>query len=183
MQRFDSLSAISSPTADDMRQLGARTEVLERVFLQIQQERMQDIPILNPALQVRALGFVVAEHANTEKVGFGILLTPWFMNVMLLPLHAVSRNHLDGKTETYLIGEDAFSFISGSEQGIASYQMCSMFSPVLEFQNQQVACETAMEILRHFTSAMVHTEKLKRKEAEIQPGRRAFLRGKVTGST
>ena len=47
----------------------------------IQRERMADIPLLNPALEVQAVGFSV-----WEAYCLGVLITPWFMNLMLLPL-------------------------------------------------------------------------------------------------
>ena len=49
-------------------------------FRQIRQERMQGLPFLNDALDVEAIGFRArGEHR------LGVLVTPWFMNLVLLP--------------------------------------------------------------------------------------------------
>jgi [NiFe] hydrogenase assembly HybE family chaperone len=46
----------------------------------IYEERMRDLPIVNPKLAVEAVGF-----DQWEEKDLGILITPWFMNLVLLP--------------------------------------------------------------------------------------------------
>ena len=43
-------------------------------------ERMRDLPIVNPRLAVEAVGF-----EQWEDQDLGVLITPWFMNLVLLP--------------------------------------------------------------------------------------------------
>ena len=56
------------------------THTLETVFNQILDQRMCGLPLLNHALSVQVAGF---NPVNDEWVG--ILITPWFMNLLLMP--------------------------------------------------------------------------------------------------
>ena len=49
-------------------------------YRQIAEERMQDMPFFNTALQVEAVGFRAWEEHQV-----GVLITPWFMNLVLIP--------------------------------------------------------------------------------------------------
>ncbi|KAF0136409.1 MAG: hypothetical protein FD153_1935, partial [Rhodospirillaceae bacterium] len=57
--------------------LSVLTETLASHFRSVQSERMQGIPILNPVLQVEAVGF---EWAPDQEgvLAEGALITPWF---------------------------------------------------------------------------------------------------------
>ncbi len=52
---------------------------LESVFLRIERTAMAGIPILNPALTVKAVG--LQQWGNDW---LAVLVTPWFMNLVLL---------------------------------------------------------------------------------------------------
>ena len=58
-----------------------RIRTLVTVFTRIGEERMKDLGLYNPALAVEAVGF---RPWNGWLAG--ILVTPWFMNFMLLPV-------------------------------------------------------------------------------------------------
>ena len=66
---------------------------LETVFRDIERTRMAGLPILNPALAVEAVDFSI-----WQGHWLGVLITPWFMNVMLLPgVQADWQSVADGK--------------------------------------------------------------------------------------
>ena len=67
--------------------LPERVATLERAFRQVAETRMQGVPLLNAALQVQAVGF--APLADEPGVALGVLVTPWFMNLLRLPLAPV----------------------------------------------------------------------------------------------
>lgn len=116
------------------------TEGLERVFRHIETERMQGLPILNPALQVRAIGF-----QEWQGHCLGILITPWFMNLMLLPSEGDDWLELRiGDKQLHQLPSGPYEFILGEEPGVGRYQMCSLFSPVFEFADQETAEATAV---------------------------------------
>ena len=75
-----------------------------------------------------------------------ILVTPWFMNVMLLP--ASTDDGAEPKAATPgAVGSKAlvafpagrFETIRGYEAGIGHYRMCSLFSPMHEFADHENA--------------------------------------------
>jgi [NiFe] hydrogenase assembly HybE family chaperone len=116
---------------------------LEAAFTRIQHERMRDVPLLNPALEVQAVGF-----RGWENYCLGILITPWFMNLMLLPPDGEAWAALPSGTKiNQSFPSGTYEFILGEEQGIGRYLMCSLFSPVFEFQNQEAAVATAEAVL------------------------------------
>jgi hypothetical protein len=52
---------------------------------------MRDLPVYNPALAVAAIGFrALDDHA------FGVIVTPWFMNLVRVPLDCTDA--VDGVT-------------------------------------------------------------------------------------
>lgn len=128
---------------------------LETVFRHIALTRMQDIPLLNPALTVEAIGFrrwsvgAASEEVVDGPLWLGVLLTPWFMNLMLLPAvaDALPAVPAGGACLLSLPGGN-LPFMAGSEDGIGAYRLCSLFSPVQQFADQDSARATALEVLR-----------------------------------
>lgn len=116
---------------------------VEAAFRVVHQTRMQDVPILNPAISVEAVDF-----APWEAHWLGCLVTPWFMNLMLLPRVTEQWIRLrPGEKHTYAFPAGAFEFIAGKEQMIGEYHACSLFSPMLEFADHETARLTAFECL------------------------------------
>ena len=125
---------------------------LERVFEAIRRERMADLPIVNPALGVHAIG--------TQAFGetwLSLLVTPWCINVMLLPRdEAVAEGWATlqlGAAVGHVLPAGGFQFIVGEEAGLGRFQMCSLFSPVLEFEDDAAAVATAEAALEALFAA------------------------------
>jgi [NiFe] hydrogenase assembly HybE family chaperone len=113
-------------------------------FRVVQATRMHDVPILNPALSVEVIGF-----APWDAHWLGCLVTPWFMNLMLLPRETEHWVRLrPGEKRTYRFPAGAFEFIGGREEAIGEYQACSLFSPMFEFADHATARLTAEACLR-----------------------------------
>ena len=122
----------------------ATPEDLERAFRRVQAERMRDVPILNSALEVAAIGF---REWNGHQLG--VLLTPWFMNLILLPSEQDDWPGIGvGEGRAYSFPSGDYDFLLGEQPGVGRYLCCSLFSPVLEFAEQSVAVATAEEVLR-----------------------------------
>lgn len=121
---------------------------LESLFRQIADTRMQGIPILNPALQVQAIGFRQWDGPH-GLLWVGVLLTPWFMNLLLLPAAPDSLPPVPPGGEVVVpLPGDALPFMAGHETALGDYRLCSLFSPVLQFADQASACNTAEEVLK-----------------------------------
>ncbi|MEM6818655.1 MAG: [NiFe]-hydrogenase assembly chaperone HybE [Pseudomonadota bacterium] len=134
--------------------LGETTQRLEFEFERIHRERMHDVPILNHELSVEAVGFKSTEHGV-----LGVLITPWFMNLMLLPdeEHDFDED-VPGKTVSVPLPAGVVDFIAAHEEAIGSYRMCSLYSPVFEFADQDAATETASAVMEGIFSDPVEPE-------------------------
>jgi len=116
---------------------------LESSFRHIARQRMAGVPILNPALSVEAVGFRPwAEH------WLGVLITPWFMNLWLMPRIVARWQPIAvGATRHHVFPAGVFEFIGGFESTLGDYQACSLFSPMFDFDDQPSAHATAVAAL------------------------------------
>jgi [NiFe] hydrogenase assembly HybE family chaperone len=132
---------------------------LETVFNRIYKQRMSDMPMVNPQLQVHAIDFQPWQQGY-----LGVLSTPWFMNLMLLPGAQQDWSSLQelGK-QSHSFPSGRYEFITGYEDEVGKYQMCSLFSPMFEFADDASAVETAHVIMRELMQAK------NQDEAHIQP--------------
>jgi [NiFe] hydrogenase assembly HybE family chaperone len=122
---------------------------LEAAFLRIARERMAGLPLLNPALRVQAVGF-----ERWQGHWLGALVTPWFLNLVLLPGDAASwRSAADGARLFRRFGAGDFAFLGGCEPEVGEFQSCSLCSPMADFADQASAVETARLALQ-----MLHVE-------------------------
>lgn len=171
---------------------------LVAVFRRIHQERMNDVPILNPRLTVEAIG---TRAWNGHWLS--ALVTPWFINLMLLPeteeIAAAWKTLKLGAKTLHRFPSGRFEFIVGEEGELGRYQMCSLFSPVLEFEGQEaarLAAEAALDALFDAsldpanepadakagagqTAPAATTSADGRDAPPSQPSRRGFLTGRL----
>jgi len=150
--------------------------LLEQTFEAILQQRMSGLPFLNPALRVEAVDF--SRHAQDW---LGILITPWFMNLMLLP----GADHdwpaaTEGYRQLWRFPAGEIQFIAACEAGIGTYQQCPLFTSMQPFADQAAARTAAGDAL----SALL-TPPVAETAAEKNPvshSKRGFLRGKFFGT-
>jgi [NiFe] hydrogenase assembly HybE family chaperone len=125
--------------------LDRRVAALQALFVHIAATRMRDVPILNAALRVQALGF---EPVAAGSAGVGVLLTPWFMNLVWLPVDGGPADATQpGHTRQRHVGGEVFPFIGAHEAGFGHYEMCSLFSPMFDFADHDSARATAQAVL------------------------------------
>lgn len=143
------------------------TSRLEAVFSEIGASRMADVPMLNSALRVEAVTFTAC-----GENWLGILISPWFMNLMLLPRAGQAWPGLvTGQTVVQAFPSGEYDFIVGQEAALGQYQSCSLFSPMFEFPDQASARATALAALANlFASRMAQG-------AAASMSRRRFLLG------
>lgn len=112
---------------------------VEAAFGAIARTRMSGIPIVNEALAVEAVGF-----APWDAHWLGILITPWCMNLMLLPRDRDAWQSVPpGDTVAYRFPAGTYDFVSARDFTFGEYQMCSLFSPMFEFADHAAARLTA----------------------------------------
>jgi [NiFe] hydrogenase assembly HybE family chaperone len=112
----------------------------EEAFRRIHRQRMADIPILNPALAVEAVGFECKDDARV-----GVLVTPWFMNLVCVP---DMESAPSGETRARTFACGTLEFLGAREEGLGGFEACSLFSPMFEFSTQADAVEVAREVLK-----------------------------------
>jgi [NiFe] hydrogenase assembly HybE family chaperone len=127
--------------------LAQRVARLEAAFAAIGRTRLAGLPLLHPKLQVQALGF---ERLADEALALGILVTPWFMNLLRLPLADSAPVLPVGEVAEREVGPHRMQFMGAHEAAIGGngrYEMCSLFSPMHEFIDHEAAVATAREVL------------------------------------
>ena len=144
-------------------------QALVAQFRVIAATRMADVPVCHPGLQVAAVGF----EPDPAGGAVGVLITPWFMNLLWLPDPGSEQLPLRvGETRARSVGGDRFDFIGGHEDGIGAFEACSLFSPMFEFADQAAVLATAQAVLDHLRQPVVTPP-----VPEPVPARRAFLLG------
>jgi [NiFe] hydrogenase assembly HybE family chaperone len=101
--------------------------------------RMDGLNFVNPAIDVEAVAF-----APWESHWLGAMVTPWCINLMLLPRDTSGWTSLpQGKKLRYAFPAGEYEFISSRDDAVGEYQMCSLISTVLELPYHATACQVA----------------------------------------
>lgn len=134
------------PGSDAMQQaawLAARTEALVTDFNEVWHAKMRDVPIVNKLLHVQAVGFDLYQGRP-----LGVLLSPWFMNLILLPAEGEDWSDLQpGAKEHITFASGQYEFIHNKRDMTGGYKACSLFSPMNDFRSQAQAVEVARAVL------------------------------------
>ena len=118
-------------------------EQLVETFNRIHLENMQGIPILNPAIGIEATGF--QEYQGRI---LGVVITPWLMNVVLLPRDDEDWNGMElGHKQPHEFGSRIYKFMINEYEGIGVCQTHSLYSPMRNFTSHQQALSAAREFL------------------------------------
>jgi [NiFe] hydrogenase assembly HybE family chaperone len=115
---------------------------LEAAFRRIEAERMADVPMLNRALAVEAVGF-----ERRDGRWLGVLVTPWFMNLVLLPAEGEWKSVAEGERSFRRFAGRDYAFLGGCEPEVGEFKSCSLFSPMGEMPNQDSARAIARAVL------------------------------------
>ena len=116
---------------------------IEAAFERILREKMQGIPIVNPAIRVETLGF-----QQYEGRVFGIVVTPWLMNLVLLPADDDDWSELElGDKKWHRIGPRQYKFLVNDFDSVGRCQTHSLYSPMGEFRSHEQARNAALQFL------------------------------------
>ncbi len=154
-----------------MTEIGNPAKALEAAFRRIAAGPMADLPIVNPALAVEAVGF-----RPWQGRWVGVLITPWFMNLLAWPEAAAN-----GSQKLVLPSGD-YECQPVFEQSIGHYLAASLFSPMAQFADQAEAVQVAEAVLEElFTSADKIGESGLSAKLERPLNRRGFLSALLPG--
>ncbi len=122
--------------------LAAMLVTLENHFRNVADTGMVGLPIINPALAVQAVGFRASPHG-----WLGVLITPWFISLVLLPRDADWQDHPLESRQRHVFPSGRYEFLVAEADGVGRYQCCSLLSPVQEIADQATAVQFALSAL------------------------------------
>jgi [NiFe] hydrogenase assembly HybE family chaperone len=132
---------------------------LVRHFEHIYVEHMQHLPIVNPRVQVEAIGF-----QDYEGHELGVLVTPWFMNLVLLPGGDEWCESAQGGTETINFPSGPIDFTTSRDDVLGTYLTAVLFRSVSDMPDQETAREIALKVMENLFVAAKSEHSLSRRE-------------------
>jgi [NiFe] hydrogenase assembly HybE family chaperone len=115
---------------------------LEAAYTRIWRTRMAGLPFLNDNLRVEAVGF-----RAWEGQWLGALVTPWSMNLVLLPGEGEWTPLPQGGERFVALPAGRFRFVAGHDEELGEHHACSLFSPAQEFADHETARAVAAAAL------------------------------------
>ena len=123
--------------------MGVGVERLVDFYRMVYEERFRGLPIVNPELDVEAVGFrKLAEHE------FGVLITPWFMNLVLLPGTDRWEDRAQGSVCKIELPGGKVDFTVSHDVELGTTLSAALFGTVTDFPDQAMARDVATETLR-----------------------------------
>lgn len=145
-----------------------RVSGLAAHFREIGDTRMRDLPFYNANLEVEAWGF--SPMADDRLMG--VLITPWFMNLVVLPLGLEPlQPHRFGQSQMIPLPSGERKFLYSGDEGIGAFWAHSLHSPMQKFASPAHARGEARARLAEALKSPPAVP------AAASPGRRAFLLG------
>jgi len=154
-------------------------ESLVARFEQIGRERIEGLPIYNPELQVEAIEFRECPNGL-----LGVLITPWFINVMLLPTNQTRWQDIElGTKHNLKLDNGEHEFVLGEDEGVGWYLFRAVISPTHCLKTQAAAQSAARQALYELLAPTEEQEpENTSQQVELSPeikkqiGRRDFMR-------
>ena len=115
---------------------------LVRHFERIYREHMQDLPIVNARLQVEAVAF-----QDFEGHELGVLITPWFMNLVLLPAGHQWHDSAQGDASTVDFPSGPVEFTTSRDEELGTYLTAVLYRSVSDLPDQPTACDVANRLM------------------------------------
>lgn len=147
-------------------------EMLAGVYREIGERAMRDLPIFNDALGVEAVGF-----RRFDRAIVGIMVTPWFMNV--IAIIEESSPHRPGSTQCLVFPAGEIEFTISEVAPAGRIASCSLFSPMFQFDDMAAARATAEAAIAVLMTPSDDREDMKAVDVSAID-RRNFLRGVLT---
>lgn len=161
---------------DSTTRIAERAAAFVALFTHIAHTRMAGLPLLNPQLHVQTVGWQAAEPGWAD----GVLLTPWFMSLVRLPLREALTVLRVGHRGARACGSKAFDFLGHHEPGFGAWESCALFSPMAGFASQAQAVAVAEDALHlaRTPAPLAHPPQVVH-AATPAPTRRALLLGRA----
>lgn len=132
------------------------TKLVER-FREIDSRCMRDLPVYNSALEVEAVDFQQIDMPDGNTAWIGVLITPWFMNVIMLSGENLASVQL-GRRVSYPLVSGEHEFMVGEDDELGRYDFMTLASPVLQYKNQAAARVAARAGLKKLLEPVEETK-------------------------
>lgn len=148
------------------------TDIVDR-YHTVYTERMRGLPICNSALEVEVVGLsTLSEHQ------LGVLITPWFMNLVLLPGDETWANELAGAICALQLPSASCEFTVCQDEILGTFLSAVLFHSVSDFPDQETAVAIAREALLQLLQQPAETVQ---RHSGSAISRRRLLSGMSTG--
>ena len=124
--------------------MNRKVDDLVKRFRQIGLERIYGLPVYNEALTVEAVDFRACDGGM-----IGALVTPWFLNIMLLPDDTSNlQNRQLGEKVKFTLETGEHDFVIGEDEEIGYYLFRTVTSPTQCYKKQVAAVTSGKKALR-----------------------------------
>jgi len=117
-------------------------------FRTISRGKMRGLPICNDRLEVEAVGFTALDEHR-----LGVLITPWFMNLILLPRDDTWSTMADGATDSVSLPAENCEFTVCQDDELGTYLSAVLFRTVVDFPDQRTAVAVAENVIEQLFTA------------------------------
>jgi len=117
-------------------------------YTKVWQERMRELPFINPALSVDTIGFI-----RHDGDWLGVVVTPWFLNLFLLNGGGHLWGDIPAGERRYLnLPCGTLQFIADDDPEIGPYQYCPLIAPVDHLPDMASARQAAVDAMQALIS-------------------------------
>jgi [NiFe] hydrogenase assembly HybE family chaperone len=153
-EQFMVVDAGQARVAEPKAAAAEKAQRLAAAFRDIHQNKMRDTPFVNRSLNVEAIGF-----RPWEGRILGVLVAPWFMNLIIMPgPDQAWPDFAIGEKRVLAFPSGDYEFIYNAREPVGPYFSCALFSPMNEFSSQLQAAETARAVLAALFDEKTHAE-------------------------
>lgn len=117
---------------------------LVRQFETIYDEHMRDLPIVNARLKVEGVAFQPFDDHQ-----LGVLVTPWFMNLVLLPATDRWAAGAQGSMTTLDFPSGKIDFAITQDEELGTYLSAVLFRSVADIPDQAMARQLARHVMQN----------------------------------
>lgn len=134
-------------------------KALVRHFEHIYVEHMQDLPIVNKRVRVEAVGF--QDFAGHK---LGVLITPWFMNLVLLPGSDEWGDSAQGDASSIEFPSGPIEFTISRDDTLGTYLTAVLMRSVADFSDHKLARDVALQVMKELFVPARNKRRLSRRE-------------------
>ncbi|MFV0576870.1 MAG: [NiFe]-hydrogenase assembly chaperone HybE [Vibrio sp.] len=128
---------------------------IENVYQNILEQEMQSMPFIAQNIGIEMVGL-----QQYQDHWLGVMITPWMMNLMILPIQNNQVQNEQGLWPDLHVGEEVgirlagndYRFYASEVEGIGQFLACSLMSPISGIANHAQAVQLATDVMRLATS-------------------------------